>query len=385
MSLILVILLFFILSPPLQAAEPLDVVISEIAWMGTKASSNDEWIELYNNTNYNIDLNGWGIYEEETLIVALTNIIEPHSYYLVERTDNTTVKNIEASQEPVGWGGYGLNNKGENLKLLNQELKIIDEIDCTSGWFAGIKESYKTMERIILQGLGSDPNNWHSNTLSNQALDSDNNFIQGTPKSVNSSVEIQIQEQIIYSSNISINELLPYSQESDSENEWIELKNNSNEDVVLSNWKIRDIEGRTKTYNFPEETIILANDFLILNRPETKITLNNDKDGLELINPNDEVVSSVSYTNALKEESYAFWEKEWHWTRKLTPGEENIVFQNPVQNDKNQVISINHKEFGPKKDNFFVVLIKGCLTATLFSLIAIRLKKTKINLIFKKK
>ena len=36
-----------------------DVVISEIAWMGTTASSNDEWIELYNNTSSAIDFAGW--------------------------------------------------------------------------------------------------------------------------------------------------------------------------------------------------------------------------------------------------------------------------------------------------------------------------------------
>ena len=37
-------------------AASLDVVISEIAWMGTTASSYDEWIELYNNTAGPIDL-----------------------------------------------------------------------------------------------------------------------------------------------------------------------------------------------------------------------------------------------------------------------------------------------------------------------------------------
>jgi hypothetical protein len=38
---------------------PLDVVITEIAWMGTTTSSYDEWIELHNNTTGPIDLTGW--------------------------------------------------------------------------------------------------------------------------------------------------------------------------------------------------------------------------------------------------------------------------------------------------------------------------------------
>jgi hypothetical protein len=39
-----------------RAASVRDVVISEVAWMGTQASANDEWIELYNTTSAPIDL-----------------------------------------------------------------------------------------------------------------------------------------------------------------------------------------------------------------------------------------------------------------------------------------------------------------------------------------
>src|SRR5512138_1594589 len=41
------------------AANALDVVINEVAWAGTAASTNDEWIELYNTTATAIDLTNW--------------------------------------------------------------------------------------------------------------------------------------------------------------------------------------------------------------------------------------------------------------------------------------------------------------------------------------
>lgn len=44
----------------LQVA-PGDVVINEVAWMGTAADYRDEWIELYNNSQENIDLSGWSL------------------------------------------------------------------------------------------------------------------------------------------------------------------------------------------------------------------------------------------------------------------------------------------------------------------------------------
>ena len=36
-----------------------NVVINEIAWMGSAASASDEWIELKNTTNESINLSGW--------------------------------------------------------------------------------------------------------------------------------------------------------------------------------------------------------------------------------------------------------------------------------------------------------------------------------------
>ena len=41
-------LLLFFIAFASQAANSLDVVINEVAWMGTVNSANDEWIELYN-------------------------------------------------------------------------------------------------------------------------------------------------------------------------------------------------------------------------------------------------------------------------------------------------------------------------------------------------
>ncbi|RLC79600.1 MAG: hypothetical protein DRJ03_23240, partial [Chloroflexi bacterium] len=43
-----------------------DVVINEVAWMGTAANSSDEWIELYNTTGSSIDIGNWSIYGADT-------------------------------------------------------------------------------------------------------------------------------------------------------------------------------------------------------------------------------------------------------------------------------------------------------------------------------
>ena len=68
-----------------------DVVISEIAWMGTTTSSTDEWIELYNNTGSAIDLTNWTLAAADgTPTITLAGTIPAGGHFLLERTDDTT-------------------------------------------------------------------------------------------------------------------------------------------------------------------------------------------------------------------------------------------------------------------------------------------------------
>ena len=68
-----------------------DVVISEIAWMGTTTSSTDEWIELYNNTGSAIDLTNWTLAAADgTPTITLAGTIPAGGHFLLGRTDDTT-------------------------------------------------------------------------------------------------------------------------------------------------------------------------------------------------------------------------------------------------------------------------------------------------------
>ena len=398
-----IIILFSFLPLTIKAAEPLSIVINEIAWMGTRANSSDEWIELYNNTDQDISLEGWAFYEKETLMEPLTGTIKANSYYLIERTDDSTIQNIVASQEPSSWGGYGLNNNGEHLKLLNQESIIIDEIDCSEGWFEGDSSSFKTMERIDPKEITSIPNNWQTNFSSKEiAFDSQNNLINGTPNAKNS-INLEGQpEDVIYSSDIIISEILPSPEGADSENEWIELKNQSNQAISLFNWSIRDEKGTINTYVFPENTKIEPQRFLVLTRPISGITLNNSEDGLVLIQPNQNIISSVNYVNAPLGESYNHIDSEWIWSDQPTPSATNLSRKETTEEEKEakdkeniqekeEIININNPEKTKEekiidKNNFVNVFLIAFLISIFFSFLILKLKtRIEENLIFHKK
>lgn len=314
--------LFFILfASSIQAAEPLDVVINEIAWMGNAVSYNDEWIELYNNTETEIDLSGWKLAK-----IDLSGIIPLNGFYLLERTDDNTVPDIPADQIYTG----ALGNKGESLALYDGSGNLIDQADCSGGWFGGDNSTKQTMERKNSQSPGNDSTNW--GTSQNPG---------GTPKAKNSlttnlslSVKTPTQESIslskpktqaepspiTYPTGIVINEILPSPDGQDAEEEWVELFNHNTFEINLSGWQLSDIVGVTKNYTFPERTIISASGFLVFPRPITKITLNNSDDGLRVIRPDGKITEEVSYKNAPRGQSYSLTSQGWAWSSYLTPG-----------------------------------------------------------------
>ena len=143
--------------------------------------------------------------------------------------------------------------------------------------------------------------------------------------------------------------------------EWIAIFNQNDSEVDLTDWKITDKIGTTTSYVFPAGKKIAAKEYLVLTRPVTKITLNNSGDGLEIINPNNEVIDTVDFGSALKNQSYNRTGSGWIWSTTLTPGKENIVpkkspaqptkkTQNVVSQPTNQTNSEPIKNNPPLKE-----------------------------------
>ena len=184
-----------------SAIDTMPVVINEIAWKGTSSSlSTDEWIELYNRSDVDVDLNDWILYSEDLAPVLVFSdagdqIIEAGSYYLIERsTDDNTISDIPADFA-VAFSGWttstGLGNDGEHLVLAykkpNQATTTVDEAPFGGGW--PTQDGYLTLERRNPAQSGTDTNNWalvSNDPDSWNGLDANREAIKGTPKQENS-------------------------------------------------------------------------------------------------------------------------------------------------------------------------------------------------------
>ena len=165
---------------------PGDVVINEVAWGGTAASSSDEWIELKNNIAFPISLTGWTLTNTGSISVVLVGVIPAHGYFLLERGDNNTISDIPADQI---YSNALLNPPtSDHLVLRDNTGGVIDTANGDGGtWPAGSAGlSFYSMERVDPLAPDTD-GNWASNDgIIRNGHDANGNPINGTPKARNS-------------------------------------------------------------------------------------------------------------------------------------------------------------------------------------------------------
>ncbi|OGV97225.1 hypothetical protein A2W24_04335 [Microgenomates group bacterium RBG_16_45_19] len=91
-----------------------------------------------------------------------------------------------------------------------------------------------------------------------------------------------------------INEFMPDPSDPNDQTEWIELYNETETSMELDNWQVDDSEGGTRPYKIPVQTLA-ARQFLVIDKSQSQIGLNNSQDQVRLMNPEGTVVDSIDY------------------------------------------------------------------------------------------
>lgn len=161
---------------------PLQVVINEVTWAGSADSSADEWIELYNNSNVDVDLNGWYIEDDYSSSYYLNGVIKAHGYFVIEDSENVISNRVADLVLPLS-----LANAGDSLVLKTGFGDIIDSVNAEGGaWYAGDSTTKASMERVDPTANGNDAGNWASSLFAGSYKYSLGTPIIGTPGEINS-------------------------------------------------------------------------------------------------------------------------------------------------------------------------------------------------------
>jgi DNA/RNA endonuclease YhcR with UshA esterase domain len=370
-----------------------DIIISEIFPNPAGSDSENEFIELFNNGTQDVNLDGWILSDGtnrkyEVRSEKLEDIsIQSQSYFVLYRKDsdialnntNDEVKLYQPLQdEPLqivkyeksveDWS-YSLENAtstplryvwsetvtpGETNKIqtINHpptadfsfagdlrpgQIVFFDSSDTTDAdgdelkfsWdFAGIATSTDQNPLFIFPQAGV-----QQVTLSVSDGENEVNvekLITLTPDHLSQGEMGGDESATTSSPNIIISEFLPNPTGADTEGEWIELQNLGDAPINLNGWKIDDEEGGSAPFTIQDDVVIESLNFLVFERTDTSLALNNTTDTVRLFDAAGALVDEVPYENPKEGLSYVRAKNAWQWTGAPTPGEPNIVVNTPA-------------------------------------------------------
>ncbi len=149
-------------------AQPGDVVINEVMWMGSTESPYDEWIELRNMTDQEIDIGQWTIDNgrsggQSLVMTPASHTIPADGFLLIANNPETSANS--ALNVPVDVVNASLslaNEDNGNLVLRDAGGNAIDEAKGDS-WPAGAHDGLEqSMERNNVPGDGTLAESWHT-------------------------------------------------------------------------------------------------------------------------------------------------------------------------------------------------------------------------------
>ena len=339
---------YWILDIKYVSAEGEYLLISEI-----QITESEDYIELYNPTENDIDLVG-GNYRIErasssggdpSILIRFGNeddgsypggsIILSNNYYLVIRDDAN--QDLLDMADAIGTRDDFTLTESNTIYLGTGAIGGVGDEDITD--FVGYGEAvdYEGSGAALLPG----DNQSIGRKLDDNYRDTDDNNqdfeIQNpTPGSQNEVyTEPLPEEPEVYSDKIYINEFLPApgtsmdwdgDGDANSSDEWIEIISLDAETVNLEGWIIDDIEdGGSSPYAISSDITIDPDEILVFYKKDTGIILNNSGDSIILKNPNGEIADEYSYTSSDTDISYSREDNgPGEWTINYAPSPSSL-------------------------------------------------------------
>jgi len=274
-----------------------EVVVNEIMYNPSTGQGSDfdmEWIELYNNGSYIINLSSYTIDGDN-----LNGTMVPEEYIVIAR-DKAYFNGYYNVNYTVLEVSISLTNTEDSITLTNGTYT---EIVNYSSSYGADGDGY-SLERINYN-WPSNKTNWLPSLV-----------INGTPGMINN----RYSNVSVDYSGLRINEFLPNPEGSDSANipggEWIEIYNNGNEEIDLEGFYLKDekdndlIITRTNVYG---STIIFPGKYLVIYRNGAGgFSLNNNGyEEAKLYDPFNNLIDKVSYSHTSEGSSWMFIDGAW--------------------------------------------------------------------------
>ena len=147
--------------------------------MYAPSSGEPEWIELYNRTANSINLKNWKISDaSSTITITTQDKFVPANSFIVISKDSSILDYYNVPSEIIVTNIPALNNTGDAVVIKDALGIKIDSVSYLPNWGGNV--GGKSLERISVDVLSNDPNNWGSSVSTSKATPGKTNSL--TPK-----------------------------------------------------------------------------------------------------------------------------------------------------------------------------------------------------------
>ncbi|MCH7492771.1 lamin tail domain-containing protein [Patescibacteria group bacterium] len=367
-----------------------DIIISEL-FPNPEGSDDGEFIELKNIGSGPVDMIGWQVGDNSTRRYTIRSddfssaIIPAGSFMVIPKeVSRIVLNNTSDAAKLYQPDGTLLDEVAYQKSYENQSYSLVDGIwlwtdEITPGYenvvyinnelpkafFAIEGESFKVGQMIIFDASETEDADGDKLEYEWSFGDGSSSYGEKVEYSFSSAGEYSVRllvrdaqggedeyEEVLvvsdydYSRLLVISELLPNCSGPDKDCEFIELYNPESREVRLEGWQLTDLRSY---YYFSEDITINANEYLVIERSQSKITLNNGGDTLYLLDPTDQIINGVTYEKATVDSSFSreLNSDKWQWTISLTPGGENDFIFDEEEGTLDAVVDSTGESLAP--------------------------------------
>lgn len=301
------------------------LIISEVMAANNTAVPDEngkfcDWMELYNGTGADLDLEGVMITNKNDRIrFTFPHYILPAEGYVVIYCDDT----YQMEPDKPFHAKMKLSSATSHIYVYSPELYLIDEL---------ITPTLTADSTYIYAGLDN---------VGERIYSTSSFYSPGFPNTEEGFVAYRADNQV-QSGHLVINEVCPDPKigipDEDGEIvDWIELKNNTDQPIDLSNYFLSDKENRPMKWRFPAGSVIPANGFYLVycsgkdkmqgnGIPHTNFSISAERETIVLSNSNGALIDRVTLDNIPEDYSYGRSDSgEWRLYQLSSPQQPNTA------------------------------------------------------------
>ncbi|GIW65785.1 MAG: hypothetical protein KatS3mg094_304 [Candidatus Parcubacteria bacterium] len=365
--------LIFILNYQISLAQ---LLIKECMYNPEGNDDGREWIEVINKYQETIKIksgrSGWKINDGENHIFKQNIEIKENEVFVIVQDKNLFLKEYPKVNSQLIEANFSLKNNEGKIQIFDDEKKLIGEVyynkNCGgfNNGYSIIFENDTCKENKIKGGtpgiliddnvykINNKNNNYNNdNNIDynkqednrivniNKNLTSSNNLNKASSSLlINNFLSSLNQDENETAFNLIINEFLPNPEGKDQGNEFIELFNDSDEKINLTNFILEVGNKKNKLKGF-----IDPKGYFVIDNKEYKFSIKNRGENLSLFWKNDKVFSIKYNGRAPQGKSLSRdINGKWYFTEP-TPGKHNIFIGLDKKNNFNILENESYKNY----------------------------------------